>query len=260
MTTSVLSYPELDQLEGGSRVKGDAAHIGAENSREGRIVRFQIFVNCTVQNGGESTPRDHAVALHEIPLLRRRYGNAGFVTPRPHWVSGVARVQGLSEAACREEERRLRQAYGEVFHDVYGGANGVPPCLWAKAIDLIRAWNEMQERCRAADRRITAEDINAVIATIEPKEELSEAIEPIDFGGAEVTSTGGNPTVDGALLQRLAEAEVPDDKAEAFAREVALAGGPGLSEEAWLRIPGVGNHKARRDKLLRIYEEHVSAG
>lgn len=257
MTTAVLTYPELEHLEGGSAIKGSTQHIGQQNRNTGKPVRFQIYVNCTVQNGGESTARDHAVALHEIPLLRKRYGLSGSVQPRPHWVSGVARAQGLSESAFREEEQRLKQAYGDTFTEIYGGANGIPPCMGAKVAELTKAWNEMQERCKALDRRITAEDINQVIATIEPKEEFVEPLEELSVGDAETATKKSGPTIDGALLQLLADNDVPEDKATAFAQEIAAAGGPALTDEAWARIPGVGNHKQRRDKLLRVYETHV---
>jgi len=259
MTTStVLAYPDLDQLEGGSSVKGEATHIGQERRNAGKAVRWQIFVNCTVKNGGESTERDHAIALHEIPLMRKRYGMSGIIEPRPHWVSGVARAQSLSEIGCRDEEERLKKCYGEVFAATYGGANGIPPCLWAKVSDLTKAWNAMQTTCKAAERRITADDINRVIASIAPREELLEPLEDIADPSIKNEKDASGPSIDGALLQHLIALDIPDDKATAFATEVALADGPELTDEAWARVPGVGLHKLKRGKLLEAYEAFVS--
>jgi hypothetical protein len=254
---AVLSLPEIEQYEGGSSVKGDARHIGSFGRNDGRPVRYQIFCNVMVQNGGgESTAREHAVALHELPLLRKRYGMSGTVEIRPTWVTGIARVQGLSEAACRDEEARLLKAYGADFTHVYGGANGVPQTLWTKANDLVKAWNAMQAKCRDADRRMTKEDIERVVEVISPREELIETLEPLESLNAP-TGTTTPSTIDGNLLQHLVAQEVPDEKAQAFAAEVAIAGGPSLSEEAWNRIPGVGTHSQRRNKLLRAYESYV---
>lgn len=255
----VKSYEHLEPLEGGSRVKGETIHVGQESRNAGRVVRWQIFVNVQTHNGGESTPRNHAVALHEIPLMRKRYGNSGSVEPRPSWVSGIARAQGLTEAACRLEEERLKRAYGDVFAHVYGGANGVPQTLWSKVIDLTRAWNDMQERCRSADRRITAEDINTVIASITPKEELAESLEAIDLPAASPAKDSG-VALDGKLLQFLTDNDVPDDKAQAFAAAIAAAAGPNLTEEAWSAIPGVGAHVQKRTKLLNLYASFIAAG
>jgi hypothetical protein len=258
--TAVLSLPEIEQYEGGSSVKGDTKHIGSFGRNEGRHVRYQIFCNVIVQNGGgESTPRQHAVALHEIPLLRKRYGMSGTVDLLPTWVTGTARVQGLSEAACRDEEKRLLTAYGADFTHVYGGQNGVPQTLWTKANDLVKAWNAMQAKCRDADRRMTREDIERVVEVISPREELLETLEPLESLNAPAAPATPS-TIDGNLLQHLINAEVPDEKAQAFAAEVALAGGPVLSEEAWNRIPGVGTHSQRRNKLLRAYESYVGGG
>ncbi len=258
MTEAVLALPDIEQLEGGSSVRGDARHIGQFGRNDGRVVRYQIFCNIMTQNGGgESTPREHAVALHEIPLLRKRYGNSGTVELRPTWVSGVARVQGLTEAGCRDEEGRLKKAYGADFVHVYGGANGVAQTLWSKSNDLVKAWNEMQIRVRDADRRMTVEDIERVVRVISPAEEILEVLEPVSQEPTAPAAPGA--TVDGNLLQHLINADVPDEKAQAFAAEVALAGGPSLSDEAWSRIPGVGNHSQRRQKLLNTYAAYVGA-
>jgi hypothetical protein len=259
MTEAVLAHPDIEQLEGGSSVKGETVHVGQFGRSDGRVVRYQIFANVIVQNGGgESTSRGHAVALHEIPLLRRRYGNSGTVELLATWVSGVARVQGLTEAGCRDEESRLKKAYAAEFAHVYGGSNGVPQTLWSKSNDLVKAWNEMQERCKRADRRMTVEDIERVVSVISPSEELLEVLEPVAQESLKTSEPG--QSIDGNLLQHLIGQEVPDEKAQAFAAEVAKAGGPELPDDAWSRIPGVGNHQLRRQKLLNAYASYVAAG
>jgi hypothetical protein len=251
--SAVLTHPEIEALELGSTIKGKASHIGQADRGAGRVVRHQIFVNVYCGYSLDVGRKDPTVAhaIHEIPLLRRKYGNQGEIIPRASWVSGTPRVHEMTEIDCRNERERLEKSYGEIFADVYGGSHGAKCTLFDAMADAVKAWNAMQGRVSDADRRINDDDIAEVVRAIEPEAASIETIEPI----MPSDSTGQAGEADGDLVSFLTRNEVPDDKAQAFAREVKASEGQPLSDEAWSRIPGVGKHEQRRDKLIKLHEQ-----
>ena len=250
---AVLTHPEIEALELGSTIKGKATHVGQTDRGAGRVVRHQIFVNVYCGYSLDVGRKDPTVAhpIHEIPLLRRKYGNQGEIIPRASWVSGTPRVHELTEIDCRNERERLEKNYGEIFTEVYGGSHGTKCTLFDAMADTVKAWNAMQERVSDADRRINDEDIAEVVKAIEPEAASIETIEPIMV--ADTTGQGGS--ADGDLVAFLGRNDVPDDKAHAFAREVKAADGATLGDEAWARVPGVGKHEQRREKLTKLHDQ-----
>ena len=222
---------------------------GIKGRETGAVVRHQVFVHVDWKNGPkESTV---AIALHEIPILRRRARLTGeTVTINPSWTRGIQRVQGVNRAKLEDIRSTLERdhvhqhgnANINLFHEVYGGVNGGKCTLFECMSKLYSAWREMIRKLEERGQRLSAESIEAVLSVIAPKDE-SDQIEPdpIFEDPMPAPSFADKPAADAMLIEFLVSRQTSDEVAHAFAAAVASHPiGESWTEEEWATVPGLG--------------------
>ncbi len=170
----------------------------------GEAVAAAVSVNMTMRDGERS--RGHSIALHEVPLMRRLYGN-GTVVLHTEWVPGVNRCVPLTRRMFEEETKRLVRTYtipiannnvNKIFAEVYGDTEADATKKLHEAMGkLFEGWKAIEKKALAAFKKaggslagqpkgaihgllgkhFTTDDLESLIALIEPKAKTLESVE-----------------------------------------------------------------------------------
>lgn len=144
------------------------------------VVR-KVFILVESRNGNRSALKD--VALHEVPLLRRKVPATGGTELKVlgEWPTTAERVRGLTAVQLREEYETLRDRYTydkpggregdivDLMMDIYGPLN--QGRLVAVMRRLEKAWREMLSEVEAGELP-TEEQIEDVLKLAEPENDF----------------------------------------------------------------------------------------
>jgi hypothetical protein len=260
--------------------------VGVRNRESGPKVIRQVFINCL--SGRDNRNSVVCLPVHVIPLeraMQRKSG--GDVKPVPGMAPFIKQEQGMTKLEVAQEVFRLhgnedpnrgpmtQGAYlyfddegkpHNLFHEVYGGANGQPITLVECMIKVDQAWEKLRKEAVDEMRQITVADLEALIALCSPPDEL-DALSALDKVTKTVEQLTTEPRkqvsgeVDEVLVEYLtAEHGVNEDVARAFAGQISTPQGPDgtLTDDQWKEIPGVGGHIAKRAKLMRCHQEYAA--
>lgn len=261
--------------------------VGVQNRESGPKVINQVFINCL--SGRENKNSVVCLPAHVIPLeraMQRKSG--GDVRPIPGMAPFIKQEQGMTKLEVGREVIRLhgnedpargpmtQGAYlyfddegkpHNLFHEVYGGANGQPITLVERMMKIEKAWLQLRKDAIEEMRTITVDDLNALISICSPPDDL-DALSALDRATEQVdkltTKRDQLPdavAVDEVLVEFLRDEHgINELVGRAFAGQMMIPQGPEntLTDEQWKFVPGVGAHAGKRAKLMRCHQEYAN--
>lgn len=260
---------------------------GVVNRTSGPKLINQVFINCL--SGRANRKALVCLPVHVIPLeraMQKRSG--GDVKPVPGMAPFIKQELGMTKLEVVKEIMRLhgnddpekgpvqQGAYvyhddegdpHNLFHEVYGGANGSPITIVDRMQDIEKAWRELVATTIDEMHTINEKDLQALIAVAAPStaSTLFDALEKATKSVEHVkkvehkTNTDVTPgPIDNTFVEYMVnEHEINEEVARQFSAQISVPKGANdtLTDEQWKAIAGVGAHKQKRNKLMSCFDD-----
>lgn len=223
---------------------------GIVERESGRAVAFAVNVNFELKDG--TRERSHGVAIHEVPLLRRRYPD-GTVKVMTEWPRGISRLRDLTMTELRSEHARLCLSYiyptspttkRDLVAEVYGASPSEQIRNLAVGMkDVVLAFRALEVHAKqrlavkypgrvfseaefhgATSEVITPEEMESLVKLIEPEADTLDHIEldPIDLGAVDAYGAAGPTAAQIEAVKKQAEQAADDEQDAAEANDPAL--------------------------------------